>query len=268
MEKMVALKSESSGDPPGSPNTAYETEEAEAQYLEAHYGAVHFGVGNFPANCVAHALSFMDARPRNRALDLGCAVGRASFELARYFESVIGLDYSVRFIGIAKEIKESGIIRYRLTEEGDILSHHEKRLSDWGLDPVADRVRFFQADACHLPARFSSYDLILAANLIDRLRDPARLLTRLHERLAPGGILMITSPYTWLEAFTPRDRWLGGYYRTDGIPHTGLEGLEQLLGVHFRRIGEPVDMAFVIRETARKFQHTMAQATVWERLSP
>jgi putative 4-mercaptohistidine N1-methyltranferase len=262
MEK--SQKPELAEDTGKTPSAAYETDEAAAQYLDAHYGERHFGVGNFSVSCVSHALSFMDGRPRIRALDLGCAVGRASFELARHFQSVTGLDYSARFIGIATEIKARGIIRYVLPEEGDIVSHHEKRLSDLGLDSLTDRVGFFQADAGRMPERFSGYDLILAANLIDRLQDPSQLLTRLHERLAPGGILMITSPYTWLEAFTPRDRWLGGFYGRDGRPRTGLEGLDRLLGAHFRRIGPPVDVAFVIRETARKFQHTVAQATVWE----
>ncbi len=31
------------------------------------------------------------------------------------------------------------------------------------------------------------------------------------------------------------------------------------------RIGEPKDVPFVIRETARKFQHTLSQVSVWER---
>jgi hypothetical protein len=32
-------------------------------------------------------------------------------------------------------------------------------------------------------------------------------------------------------------------------------------------LGDPRDVEFVIRETARKFQHTLSQLTVWERLS-
>ena len=40
-----------------------------------------------------------------RALDLGCAVGRASFELARYFEDVVGVDYSQAFVDTANELK-------------------------------------------------------------------------------------------------------------------------------------------------------------------
>ena len=35
-----------------------------------------------------------------KALDLGCATGRASFELARHFEQVTGIDFSARFISL------------------------------------------------------------------------------------------------------------------------------------------------------------------------
>jgi len=33
-----------------------------------------------------------------RALDLGCAVGRSSFELAREYQEVVGIDISQTFI--------------------------------------------------------------------------------------------------------------------------------------------------------------------------
>jgi 2-polyprenyl-3-methyl-5-hydroxy-6-metoxy-1,4-benzoquinol methylase len=33
-----------------------------------------------------------------KIMDLGCAVGRTSFELTRIFDRVVGIDYSARFI--------------------------------------------------------------------------------------------------------------------------------------------------------------------------
>ena len=45
------------------------------------------------------------------------------------------------------------------------------------------------------------------------------------------------------------------------------KGLEEQLGKHFRRLGDPRDVPFVLRETARKFQHTIAQLTIWEKHS-
>jgi 5-histidylcysteine sulfoxide synthase/putative 4-mercaptohistidine N1-methyltranferase len=246
------------------PEAMYESDALISMYCEGHYGPGYFGVENFPVSCARLCLEKMAGKPKKRALDLGCAVGRSAFELAREFEFVTGLDFSARFIRIAFQLQEKGVIHYELPEEGDIVSFHERRLSDFGLEAVKGRVEFFQADAVNLKLRFTGYDLVLAANLIDRLYDPKKFLTTIHERLNPGGLLVLTSPYTWLEDFTRKKDWVGGF-RKDGEPYTTLEGLGDLLGPHFRRIGDPVDIPFVLRETRRKFQHTVAQATVWER---
>jgi len=126
-------------------------------------------------------------------------------------------------------------------------------------------VEFFQGDACNLKPQLTDYDLVLAANLIDRLYDPARFLDQIHERIVPGGLLVIASPYTWLEEHTPRAAWLGGF-KKDAENYTTLDGLKDRLAPHFRLLDGPADVPFVIRETRRKFQHTLSELTIWERL--
>jgi len=243
----------------------YETDALAAQYCDAHLGPEHFGVANFQSACATICLELMRERPLGHALDLGCALGRASFELAcGGFERVTGLDFSTRFFRLAARMQEEGYLRYALPEEGNIVSFHEISLADLGLDTARDRVQFFQADACNLPEKFTGYDLVLAANLIDRLYSPRHLLTSIHERMNPGGLLVITSPYTWLEEHTKKEEWLGGY-REAGEPVWSLDGLKELLAPHFRMIGEPRDVPFVIRETSRKFQHSVAELTAWQK---
>ncbi len=246
------------------PQAMYETDSAVSQYCEAHFGRNYFGVANFPATCARICLELMADRPKNRALDLGCSVGRASFELAKEFQFVNGLDFSARFIRIGHQLQEKGSVRYELPEEGEIVSYHERRLADLGLAEAAGRVEFFQADALNLKPRFTGYDLILAANLIDRLRDPGAFLATVHERLNVGGLLVIASPYTWLTEFTAKEKWLGGY-RRDGEPFFTLEALKEHLRAHFTMEGEPRDVEFVLRETSRKFQHSLSQLTVWRK---
>ena len=242
----------------------YESDALAAQYCDAHYGPEHFGVPNFSVTCAGIVLAAMEGRKKGHALDLGCAVGRASFELAKGgFDKVTGLDFSTRFFRLAARMQEEGYLRYALPEEGEVVSFHEIGLNDLGLEEVRERVQFYQADACNLPEKFTGYDLVLAANLIDRLYSPRRFLTMIHERLNPGGLLMITSPYTWLEDFTKKEEWLGGY-REAGEPVWTLDGLKEALAPHFRMVGEPRDVPFVIRETRRKFQHTIAELTIWE----
>ena len=118
-------------------------------------------------------------------------------------------------------------------EEGEVVSYHEARLTEQGLDRVAERVEFFQGDATNLKPQFTGYDLILAANLIDRLYDPKKFLETIHERLNLGGVLVISSPYTWLEEFTKKQNWLGGIRRA-GEPYMTLDALRDLLAPTFR----------------------------------
>src|SRR6185369_309166 len=98
----------------------YESDALAAQYCDAHYGPEHFGVANFAATCAGIALAAMEGRTKGQALDLGCAVGRAAFELARGgFEKVTGLDFSTRFFRLAARMQEEGYLRYALPEEGE-----------------------------------------------------------------------------------------------------------------------------------------------------
>ena len=167
-------------------------------------------------------------------------MGRASFELARQFEHVTGIDFSARFIRVALQLKEKGNAHFELVEEGEIVSYHEARLSDLGLDRVAERVEFFQGDATNLKPQFTGYDLVLAANLIDRLYDPKRFLETIHERLNLGGVLVITSPYTWLEEFTKKENWLGGFRKGRRALHDpGRPG--RSAGAAFRHAGRAAE---------------------------
>jgi len=191
-----------------------------------------------------------------RALDLGCAVGRSSFELARHCAEVIGIDYSQAFIDAACRMQTQGEVRATRLDEGSATT--ELAL---GLDPAIDRSRvsFEQGDAQHIRADIGQFDLVLACNLICRLPEPMRLLQRLPELVKPGGQLFITTPFTWLEDYTPRRNWLG-----DGA-RDSFAGLRQALEPHFV-LDAQWDMPFLIREHARKFQYSIAQASRWVRV--
>lgn len=254
------------GVPPSMPLASrYEDDVLLAQYAEFHFGQTYFDVPNFPRAVAQIALELTQGRPRRRALDIGCAVGRASFELAQGgFSRVDGVDFSARFINLADELIRNGLVRYALTDEGELQSFREVGLKQLGLADAAARVHFWQGDACNLKDLHHDYDLVVAANLIDRLYDPHKFLADIGRRIVSGGVLVITSPYTWLNEHTPRPQWLGGFKR-DGERYTTLHALHDLLSADFVPLGTPRDVPFVIRETARKFQHTLAQISCWER---
>jgi len=184
--------------------------------------------------------------------------------LAKTFDKVIGIDFSARFIQVGIRLAETGAIRYTMPEEGELVGYHERRLDSLGLLETAQRVEFWQGDACNLKDIFSGFDLILAANLIDRLYAPRRFLDTVADRLNSGGLLVLASPYTWLEEYTKRSEWIGGF-KKDGESRTTLDGLKEILGRKFVMVEAPLSVPFVIRETRRKHQHTLSEVTVWKR---
>ncbi|MFK7857760.1 MAG: 5-histidylcysteine sulfoxide synthase [Granulosicoccus sp.] len=245
----------------------YEMDEAVSQYIEFHYGDEYFGVPNFPVACIEQCMLAAGDINRGKALDLGCATGRSSFELAKHFDHVDALDFSARLIQAPSQLQSTGLQRYAIQDEGDIVAYKEISLEQFGYNDIKNKVTFMQGDACNLPEKFTGYDLVFAGNLIDRLYDPRIFLDLIKKRINPGGILVITSPYTWLESFTEKDKWLGGFKAATGENFTTLEGIADALQPEFVQYQKPVDVPFVIRETRRKHQHTLAELSVWKKLS-
>ncbi|HEY0256337.1 MAG TPA: putative 4-mercaptohistidine N1-methyltransferase [Candidatus Methylacidiphilales bacterium] len=242
----------------------YETDAAVEQYLLFHYGTSEQicpllpearNACGFPVRCVTEPLRDAAVGKRGRALDLGCAVGRSSFELRRHFDEVTGIDFSSRFIAAAQEMQHRRQVTVRAHREGPVYDELTLKLAD---DVPTDGVHFEQGDACALRSDLGKFDLALMANLVDRLPDPARCLAHLPDLIHPQGWLIITSPYTWLEEYTPRAKWL------DGNRRGTLDALRELLAPGFD-LHHVLDIPFLIREHRRKFQWSIAEATVWQR---
>jgi hypothetical protein len=75
---------------------------------------------------------------------------------------------------------------------------------------VAVSVLPLQGDACALPPGLGTFDAVLAANLLCRVPDPLACLQGIADALNPGGVLVLTSPFTWMEDYTAKCKWLGG----------------------------------------------------------
>jgi putative 4-mercaptohistidine N1-methyltranferase len=246
-------------------DNVYETDALIAQYCEFHYGKEYFKVENFPVACVRLLKEYFEEKSfsTERALDLGCAVGRSSFELAKFFQKVDGVDFSARFVQQGVQLQGHNRLRYIVPVEGDIVEYREVLLDKLGYSEVKDRVDFSQGDACNLKPQFTDYNLVFAGNLIDRLYDPRMFLEEIQARIVTGGLLVLTSPYTWLEEYTHKDNWLGGT-KVNGENLSTLDALRQNLGNSLEFQGV-VDVPFVIRETARKYQHSIAQMSIWRK---
>lgn len=187
-----------------------------------------------------------------RGLDLGCAVGRSAFEMSRTCQKVIGIDFSHAFIRAAEALRNGESVTYDRREEAAQVTRLQASISR---PNPASTILFQQGDAMDLPESLGSFDRVHAANLLCRLPEPERLLKRLPSLVKPGGELVLATPCTWLEAFTPPENW-----PVDGT----LNWLKMKLGPDFTLIRE-AEEPFLIRETARKFQWTHSLVTVWRR---
>jgi putative 4-mercaptohistidine N1-methyltranferase len=242
-------------------NAIYESEKLLAEYLLFHYGSAdeilpagpEWPVGMREAlDFAVRTQSHFSSTEVEKGLDLGCAVGRSTFEMSRHCQHVTGIDFSHAFIRAAETLRAGWTIPYERLEEGSLRTRLEASIAH-DIDPA--RVGFLQGDAMDLPAGLAGFDRVHAANLLCRLSQPRLLLDRLGGLVKSGGELILATPCTWLEEFTAPENW---------PPGGTFEWLVAVLGPDFlllRQLEEP----FLIRETARKFQWTRSLVTVWQR---
>lgn len=113
----------------------YESRKSLNEYLLFHYGSVkelilaHNGPTNghdFPKKCADICGNFFQSQLEKtglslkRGLDIGCAVGRSTFEMCNFLEEVVGIDYSQSFVDTCNILKGSGSIRYSVCSVGDL----------------------------------------------------------------------------------------------------------------------------------------------------
>jgi putative 4-mercaptohistidine N1-methyltranferase len=238
----------------------YDSARAAAEYLWLHYGDPEPWQSPFPSRCVTECLAVDQLPDGARALDLGCAVGGGSFELARHCEEVIGIDASKQFIDLAGRLHEHGSCRFKYCVEGDLTRPGRAVVAR---EIKRKRVTFEVGDATRLRGHLGMFDVVMMANLIDRVPTPRKLLAQLPGLLERGGQLIITSPYTWLSEYTPRSQWLGGFERGGRRVET-FAALKGILAPDFK-LSQRRDIRFLIREHARKYQLGVAAASVWLR---
>uniref|UniRef100_A0A0A9XDB7 Magnesium-protoporphyrin O-methyltransferase n=1 Tax=Lygus hesperus TaxID=30085 RepID=A0A0A9XDB7_LYGHE len=199
-----------------------------------------------------------------RALDVGCATGRTSFELTRYFGSVLGVDYSEQFLQVARTLGSGASVQYDLPIEGDICMPMSAVMDDEAI--CRQNVSFICGDAtklCELELGF--FNCVVAANVVDRLQQPIQFLHSCAGLFEHDGILVIVSPYTWSSQFTPKQHWLGGYY-TRNTPTTSFDTMRRVLEKDFTLLHQS-HIPMWIHETIHKTQYTFCHATVWRKVS-
>lgn len=141
------------------------------------------------------------------ALDIGCSVGRITFELARRgADLALGVDLNYAMLRMAAEIARTGVVRYPLRRLGLVYDQVEY--------PVeiahVDHVDFWAADAALLPFPRDRFSTVTSLNVVDSVAGPHDHLSEIGRSLRPGGEALIAAPYDWNGSVTPVSAWLGG----------------------------------------------------------
>ncbi|MFM8365233.1 MAG: putative 4-mercaptohistidine N1-methyltransferase [Verrucomicrobiota bacterium] len=242
----------------------YESPRLVDEYLFFHYADFEEASGGLPLPREAWGFATRVVRELwpegvavDSALDVGCAVGASSFELARRARKVTGVDFSKAFIETAQVLRERGEVPSKAVEEGRRWRDFVAQVPQ-GID--RGRVDFQTGDATNLPEVFKGFDVVLAANLICRLPNPLSFLKRLPSLVKTGGHLLLATPFSWLEDFTPHENWLGG----KPASASGFEALSKILEPDFE-LEFQKDLPFLIREHSRKFQYGISLGSRWRR---
>ncbi|MCX5743732.1 MAG: methyltransferase domain-containing protein [Proteobacteria bacterium] len=216
-------------------------------YLDAQWGDHATPPPDGPgAGHAAALLAKLVALPRvGLAVELGCSVGRFTAELAARADEVVAVDLHHGALRRARRLLAGEPIDYARRVAG---RHYTRARITPPLQLVSDNVTFVCGDALDPPLIPAVFDRVIALNLLDSIANPRQLLSVVDALCAPGGELILASPYTWQSSVMPEHHRIGG-----ADPATAVRQiLEQGLGLGTRyRIEDEADVPWTLRRDAR-----------------
>jgi SAM-dependent methyltransferase len=115
--------------------------------------------------------------PGTRLLDLGCGAGRHAFEAARRGARVVALDAD------RGELAKVAAIAAAMDEAGEI--------------PAGAALQVVAGDATAMPFAEGSFDVVIAAEVLEHIPADVQAMREVTRVLRPGGIAAVTVP-AWL----------------------------------------------------------------------
>jgi SAM-dependent methyltransferase/uncharacterized protein YbaR (Trm112 family) len=158
-------------------------------------------------------------------LDLGCATGRTSMELAQTpADLVLGVDINFSFVQFAQRLLRDGVGETPARQVGMV--HHTRRFDVTMAN--LEKVDYWVCDAQNLPFRDGIAQTVLALNLLDSVHSPLQLLMEVGRILAASGQAAYATPFDWSVSVTPVENWLGGHSQRGGLNGDPVSVLKSL----------------------------------------
>jgi SAM-dependent methyltransferase len=115
--------------------------------------------------------------PGTTVIDVGCGLGRHSFEAYRRGADVVAFDQN------AEELNEVDAILQAMKEQGEA--------------PESAKAEAVKGDALDLPYDDGTFDCVIASEILEHVPEDDRAIVELIRVLKPGGALAVTVP-RWL----------------------------------------------------------------------
>ncbi len=200
------------------------------------YGRVHWGDfdpdaplprdASF-AHLVETALHLLSGLPTGVWIDLGCAVGRGTRELAcRTGALSVGVDLSFAMLRVAERARRESRVVFPQKRVGMVFDRREFSVADM----PAGLMSYWCCDVGNLPFADATFDGALSLNVLDCVASPLQHLAELGRVLRAEAPGLMSTPYDWSPNATPLADWLGGHSQRGDAHGSSAAELRRVLG--------------------------------------
>jgi SAM-dependent methyltransferase/uncharacterized protein YbaR (Trm112 family) len=256
------------------PDSAFNiTRQHLSSYGWCHYGDLDPQNSDADAGSTVGALRLMGAGTapiEGPTIDLGCSVGRASFELAETSgQLTLGVDLNVAMLRMASDVLRHGRVCYPLRRVGVVYDERDFETSF----EHPDKVDFWACDATMLPFADGTFSRCVSLNSLDSVPSPVGLLQSMGRITATGGTAQVACPYDWSSSVTAIQGWIGGH--SQRAEHLGRseQVLRQLLNEpselsrQWQIISEQDDLPWIVRLHDRSKMSYRLHAVTLQRMA-
>ena len=166
-------------------------------YMDSHYGT---GRESTYWREVTRILS--NSPSGGLGVDIGCGVGRATFELARTCEYAVGVDHHFDLLAAAVRVQRDPQAAFARRRRGRRFETESVAYD------APSNCLFVLADGMQPPLQFDAFDRVTALNVLDNVPVPLTLMQQIEALLTRDGRLVLSSPYDWQPNITEPAEWL------------------------------------------------------------